>query len=178
MDAIDRILQTIFSENQILDQDARDMFTLFRETVKADMVRDYIKQIGFQSSFDIPFPKDIDINNAFDLYNYVTNKKLKFENFKKYVVDQAKKHLEDRGDMGYGDTGMGGSDTYGGEQPSDEFGGSDTGGTDQEFDQMDQSTTEPEGGEVEPTGPEETGGSEPQEPQDMNFDETPPPPSF
>lgn len=176
MDAIDRVLQTIFSENQILDQDARDMFTLFRETVKADMVRDYIKQIGFQSSFDIPFPKDIDINNAFDLYNYVTNKKLKFENFKKYVVDQAKKHLEDQGDMSYGDTGMGGSDTYGGEQPSDEFGGSDTGGADQEFDQMDQSTTEPEGGE--PTGPEETGGSEPQEPQDMNFDETPPPPSF
>lgn len=178
MDAIDRVLQTIFSENQILDQDARDMFTLFRETVKADMVRDYIKQIGFQSSFDIPFPKDISINNAFDLYNYVTNQKLKFENFKKYVVDQAKKHLEDQGDMSYGDTGMGGSDTYGGEQPSDEFGGSDTGGTDQGFDQMDQSTTEPEGGEVEPTGPEETGGSEPQEPQDMNFDETPPPPSF
>lgn len=182
-DAIDRVLQMIFNENQIMDQDAKEMFTLFRETVKSDMIRDYIKQVGFQSSFDIPFPKDINIKNAFDLYDYVTNQKLKFDNFKKYVVDEARKHLEEQGDNPYGDMGggsdMGGTtDEFGGEQPMG--GAPEEGGTmnpdeqasdlDQAFDQADQ------GGGEQGSAPEE--GGTPQEPQDMNFDETPPPPSF
>ena len=182
-DAVDKVLSTIFNESQIMDQDAKEMFTLFRETVKADMVRDYIKQVGFQSSFDIPYPKDININSAFDLYNYVTNQKLKFDNFKKYVVDEARKHLEDQGGDSYG--GVGG-DQYGNpEGGTDEFGGQPTDTTqespegtpeeqatdlDQAFDQADNQT----GGEG--SAPEE--GGTPQEPQDMDFDNTPPPPSF
>lgn len=182
-DAVDRILQMIFSENQVMDQDAREMFTLFRETVKADMIRDYIKQIGFQSSFDIPFPKDIDIKNAFDLYDYVTNQKLKFDNFKKYVVDEARKHLEDQGGDSYGDMGGGSdmgdtADTFGEEQPAGgapEEGGStnpdeQVSDLDQAFDQVDQ-------GEGKQGDAQEESGTT-QEPQDMNFDETPPPPAF
>ncbi len=173
MDAIDRVLAVIFSENQIVDQDAKEMFTLFRETVKADMVRDYIKQIGFQSSFNIPYPKDIDIKNAKDLYLYISNQKLSFDNFKKYVIDIARKHLEEGGDT---DTGM--DMNEGGEEPmteEDTFG--DMGGTEPTGE-----TTPEEGGETpqeeEPQEPQEEPTEEEQQPEDINFDETPPPPSF
>lgn len=74
---------------------------------------------------------------------------------------------------------MGGTtDEFGGEQPMG--GAPEEGGTmnpeeqasdlDQAFDQVDQ------GGGEQGSAPEE--GGTPQEPQDMNFDETPPPPSF
>ena len=180
-DAVDRILQMIFSENQVMDQDAKEMFTLFRETVKADMIRDYIKQIGFQSSFDIPFPKDIDIKNAFDLYDYVTNQKLKFDNFKKYIVDEARKHLEDQGGDSYGDMGGGSdmgntTDTFGEEQPTG--GAPEEGGSmnpDEQVNDLDQAFDQVDQGEGEQGNAQEEGGA-PQEPQDMNFDETPTPP--
>ena len=113
----------------------------------------------------------------------MTNQKLKFDNFKKYVVEQARKHLDEQGGDAYGDMGggsdMGGTtDEFGGEQPmggAPEEGGStnpdeQASGLDQEFDQLDQ------GGGEQGNAPEE--GGTPQEPQDMNFDETPPPPSF
>lgn len=74
---------------------------------------------------------------------------------------------------------MGGTtDEFGGEQPMG--GAPEEGGTmnpdeqasdlDQAFDQADQGVGE------QGSAPEE--GGTPQEPQDMNFDETPPPPSF
>lgn len=182
MGSIDQVLQAVFSDNQVFDQEARDMFTLIRETVKADMVRDFIKQIGFQSSYDIPFPKDIDLKNSFDLYNYISNQKLKFENFKKYVVDVAHKHIAEGGDMGGGmggdmgggyGGGMGGDmgggvggDMGGGMGGADEFGGSDTG----------MGGGEMGGGAPEEGGAPGAGGST--NPEDMNFDNTPPPPSF
>lgn len=180
MDAIDRVLQTIFNENMILDQDSRDMFTLFRDTVKSDMVRDYIKQIGFQSSFDIPYPKDIDIKSAKDLYLYISNQKLSFENFKKYVIDQARKHLEEGGDdSGYGgygeqtadtgDMGTGTGEEQGGiPSEADMFG--DMGGTE----------TPPgeEGGEPQEPQEEPAEGEGGQTPGNIDFDNTPPPPSF
>ena len=164
----------------ILDQDSRDMFTLFRDTVKSDMVRDYIKQIGFQSSFDIPYPKDIDIKSAKDLYLYISNQKLSFENFKKYVIDQARKHLEEGGD----DSGYGGY----GEQTTDtgDMGtgtGEEQGGTPSEadmFGDMGGTETPPgeEGGEPQEPQEEPAEGEGGQTPGNIDFDNTPPPPSF
>lgn len=192
--SLDGVLNAIFSDDQILDQNYKDMMSMIRSCIKADMVRNYINQIGFQSSYDIPFPKDLDFRDPKELYMYVVNNKKKFINWKKYIADKV---LGPNGDGeiqddGSADSGYGGGDDFGG--GNDEF-DTDTDTTASSGNQDDVTDIEKDlnaTDEEEPTTEESNTNEEDitkdidkidtkekkENPEDIDFDDTPAPPSF
>lgn len=203
MSSIQNVLDVIFAEDQIFDQNYSDMMKMIKACVKADMVRNYINQIGFQSSYDIPFPKDINYKDAKELYLYVINNKKKFINWKKYIAEKVlgtnadgeiTPEGEDNG-FGGGDEGtdFGGGDNFSTESNPEE---ENAGGEGNEVTDIEKDLTSADEGNPEEQPAEEQPNDESSEddinkdltkidnkekkenPEDIDFDNTPAPPSF
>lgn len=130
---LDTILQAIYPDETSMELSGYDKpLKLLRAVIKEDMIREYVKTIGFQSNYTLPQLADIDSTHAEENI-------LKLVNVLKGIND-IKTHIGDRvlpeedsgygggssyGGGGYGDSGFGG----GGDSYNDSGGGGSVGGS-------------------------------------------------
>ena len=125
-DCISSICDKVYSEDHIPDsmQEYTKTLTMIKARVKETLIRDFIKNVGFRSAFDLPSTIDVDIDQAEELAMQLINYKRGLDNIKEQIADKVNMVNNQGGDQGgFGsDTGGGMGDMGGG------FGG-DTGGS-------------------------------------------------
>ncbi len=197
LDTVEKICDYIYNDDLVAGseqtQELADVLKMMRANIRSNMVRDYVDNIGFQSSYDLPYPEDINFKNTHDLIQLLSNQKKGIVDWMTFIAQKAKS--DDLENPEGSDTGSSGDDSYG-----NDYGGSygsdnpeDSGmdenygvpsppGTEEEGAPADETPTETEGEtegvpnppDVEESTPEEgnAGGNE------ENFEDVPPPPSF
>lgn len=88
---LDKIVGSIFDDDMFMGEatEYKETIGTLRAVVKSRLLRDYIVNIGFQSSYDIPFADDVDLNEAKNLFQCMANTRKGFDDFKKHIVDKA-----------------------------------------------------------------------------------------
>lgn len=125
---IDQILTTIYSDDLLPDDYSAfaNVLRMFRAREKSRLVRDFVKRVGFNSTFDLPPLDQLDTTNLYDVAMFVINQKKGMDNLKEQVSNKINlgNRVQNEGmmdtsggmDMGGGDMGMGGDmETTGGE---------------------------------------------------------------
>lgn len=187
LDTVEKICDFIYSDDMISGEktsDLSDTLKMMKASIRSNMVRDYIDNIGFQSSYELPYPEDINFTNVRDLIQLLSNQRKGINDWMIHIVEKAKSddlenpeesnnYNPDQGGNNYEDQGAGMDEDYGVPSPP----------------QLDESS-EPEGetpnnpeGETEgvPNPPdidENAGERENAGGNEENFEEVPPPPSF
>lgn len=89
---IEKIVEQVYSDDLLVGEDARnlkDTIGNIRAIIRSSMVRDYIENIGFQSSYALPFIDDIDLKESEDLLMYIANASKKFRDLIKNVIEKS-----------------------------------------------------------------------------------------
>lgn len=148
----EKIIDDLYPDDMLADEDYRDIFKLRKARAKANMVRQVIAEIGFHSNYDIEDIAEIDISSTEDMYRVFINDQRHFNDVKRIFADRLNSKDGDGSNI----------KPYEDEQPDapPEDGMNPEGaGGDDEFGGM---FNEPTETEAPATGPVETGGTEPE----------------
>lgn len=196
LDTVEKICDYVYSEDMIAGEktsELSDTLKMMKANIRSGMVRDYIDNIGFQSSYEIPYPEDISFGDTKDLIQLLSNQRKGINDWMTFIVEKSKSddldnpegidsgNPEDTGS--YGGDDMGGSS---GEPSSDDSGMNEDYGVptppgDDDMTGPDEGTAN--AGEDKNEGvpaPPDTEENTPEEEQNKeeNFEDVPPPPSF
>ena len=198
LDTIDKICEAVYPDNSLEVEELSELkgtLTIMRAAIKSNMVRDYIDNIGFQSSYDMPYPENIDMKNIRDTIQFLANQRKGIKDWMLHIVNKAKSENPDEpnpdGDGtndfggGSGDDDLGGGNDLGGDLDT---GGGDQGSgpaedlnVDQEPPSLDtEEGKTPEEGQTPTEGTEPTTEANPGENKEpeSEFDNFKEPPSF
>ena len=196
LDTAEKICDFIYSEDMIAGektQELSDTLKMLRSVIRSSMVRDFIDNIGFQSSYDLPFPDDINFNNVKELIQLLSNQRKGINDWMTFVAEKAKSD-----DLSQQNSPQGGGNIQnnygGGGNINEDYGLTEAPNIDEGAPYGPEENNQPEGvqapeiggpgeeapevggpGEEAPNigGPETGGGN-----RGENFDEIPPPPAF
>lgn len=115
---IDQILNTVYSDELLPDDYSAfaNVLRMFRAREKSRLVRDFVKRVGFNSTFDLPPLDQLDTTNLYDVAMFVMNQKKGMDNLKEQISNkinlgnrvQNDAMMDTSGGMGMGgDMGMG-----------------------------------------------------------------------
>ena len=94
LDTVEKICDYIYNDEMVSGdestQELSDMIKVMRSNIRSNMVRDYIDNIGFQSSYNLPYPEDVDFKTTFDLIQLLSNKKKGIHDWMTLIVQKAK----------------------------------------------------------------------------------------
>lgn len=197
IDTVEKICDFIYHDDLIAGEnisDLTDTLKMMKANVRSGMVRDYIDNIGFQSSYELPYPEDINFNDTRDLIQLLSNQRKGINDWMTFIVEKAKStdldnpegtdnsNPDDSGSYGNDDMGGGsegpGTDSGMNEDygvpspPGDEDMGGPGEGTPNEQEDENEGVPAPPGDEENP----QEGGE--QQNKEDDFENVPPPPSF
>ena len=115
---IDQILNTVYSDELLPDDYSSfaNVLRMFRAREKSRLVRDFVKRVGFNSTFDLPPLDQLDTTNLYDVAMFVMNQKKGMDNLREQISNkinlgnrvQNDAMMDTSGGMGMGgDMGMG-----------------------------------------------------------------------
>lgn len=170
---LDTILDAVYSKDMVMEMETYGQpLTLLKSFIKEEMIREYVKSIGFQSSYNMPPLAETSSDKVNEILLHLINVKKGVINIDKHIGDVVIDDEDQSSAFGRGGSfGGGGGDYGGGFGGGDEYGGGDFGGGGEygggDFgggeDQM----------ETGPQEQEEAGGEEP--PAQEEADRTPDP---
>lgn len=192
LDTVEKICDYIYSDDLVAGgeqvQELADTLKMMRANIRSNMVRDYIDNIGFQSSYDLPYPEDVNFKNTQDLVQLLSNQRKGLNDWMTFIVQKAKS--DDLENPEGSENNNSGSDTYGndyGSQPEDSGMNEDYGVPNPpelgDEGNPEEETTNAGGDETEgvPNPPSLDEGSPEEEnagTNEENYEDVPPPPSF
>ena len=192
LDTVEKICDYIYSDDLVAGgeqvQELSDTLKMMRANIRSNMVRDYIDNIGFQSSYDLPYPEDVNFKNTQDLVQLLSNQRKGLNDWMTFIVQKAKS--DDLENPEGSENNNSGSDTYGndyGSQPEDSGMNEDYGVPNPpelgNEGNPEEETTNAGGDETEgvPNPPSLDEGSPEEENAGTNeetYEDVPPPPSF
>lgn len=126
---VDQILNTLYSDELLPDDYSAfsGVLRMFRAREKGRLVREFVKKVGFNSTFDLPSLDQLDTSNLYDVAMFVINQKKGMDNIREQISNkinlgnrvQNDAMMDTSGDMGMGsmggDMGMGTTPTSGGD---------------------------------------------------------------
>ena len=186
LDTIDKICEAIYPDNMLDGEEVSELkstLTAMRSCIKSNMVRDYIDNIGFQSSYNMPFPAEINMRSIKDLIQLLANQRKGIKDWMLHVVNKAKS--EDPNEQIEDDSNGSNSD-FGGDENTD-MNQQEDGSTGTDFDNVDEPPTldteegnTPEGEQPPDEGSEPTEEKKPEENSEpeSEFDKFKEPPTF
>lgn len=195
LDTVEKVCDYIYHDDLIAGEPVSalsDTLKMMKANVRSGMVRDYIDNIGFQSSYEIPYPEDIGFGDTKNLIQLLSNQRKGILDWMTFIVEKAKSDdLDQPNDMGGGnpdDAGSYGNDMGGGsgEPGSDDSGMNEDYGVpsppgDEDMGGPEEGTPNEGGDENEgvPAPPDTEENPEGQEQNnEENFEDVPPPPSL
>lgn len=127
---ISSVVDTVYSDALLPDDYSayHGVLGMFRARVKAQLVREFIKKVGYNSTFDLPTLDQLDTVDLYDVPAFVINQKKGMDNYKEQVANKINlgNRVENEGmvDTTGGDMsgGMGGDFGMGG-APGGDMGG-------------------------------------------------------
>ena len=138
------IVDKIYSEDLLPDsmQEYKGTLAVLKARVKEQLLRDFIKNVGFRSAFDLPSTIDIDLDDTEELMMQMINYRRGLENIKEQVGDKVFMTGQEQSGGGFGGGDMSGGGGFGGDMTVRNAGGgfSDMGGTDNGADMNMEST--------------------------------------
>ena len=93
LDAVEKVCDSIYNDDMLAGektQDLGDTLKMMKASVRSSMIRDYIDNIGFQSTYEIPYPEDINMNNIRDLVQLLSNQRKGIQDWMTFIVEKAK----------------------------------------------------------------------------------------
>jgi len=161
---LDTILQSVYADEMSMDIDAyAKPLKVLRAAIKDEMIREYVKSIGFQSTYNLPPLSEVSPTSMEEALLHLINVAKGMDNIHKHI-GQVVLPEQDSGGFGGGEFGGGGEDSFGGSGGSDMFGGGGFGGA--------PSLDDEPGGDQLATGPQETAAPEAPRPPDTPTGET------
>jgi len=146
INTLDTILQAIYSDDMTMGMEGyAQPLSMLRAMIKEDMLRDYVKTIGFQSSYNLPPLSEVAANSKMDeILLHLINVQKGAIDIDKHIKKQVIKE-EDRDTFGGGGGGYDQGGGFGDDSMGEDFGA--PGGEDQlesEPQEQEEDTTEQE----------------------------------
>ena len=125
---VDQILGTVYSDELLPDDYAAfsGVLRMFRAREKSRLVREFVKKVGFNSTFELPNLDQIDTTNLYDVAMFVINQKKGMDNIHEQISNKINlgNRVQNEGMM---DTSDMGADIGGGTGMGNDLGGSSGG---------------------------------------------------
>lgn len=89
LDAQDKLVERLYPDDLLGPNGSEfaDLLKLVRATVKTEMLRNHIENIGYQSTYNIPYPSEVNIIGTNDLTLRMANMKKRFDDIKAQLLD-------------------------------------------------------------------------------------------
>lgn len=89
---IEKMCDVLYSDEMLPgeSQELSDYMRAIRATVREEMTRDYIGSIGFQSTYDLPFPHELNLHRIKDVVQLLSNNRKGISDWMNLVVAKAK----------------------------------------------------------------------------------------
>ncbi len=104
---IEKLCGTLYNDD-MLPEEAKEklggLMTTVRASVMASMTRDYVDNIGFQSTYDLPQPTDINLDNILEIVKLLSNQQKRFSGWMSQVAAKEPEEEETEGTSTQDDT--------------------------------------------------------------------------